>query len=106
MSRQEGNAHGRHYTEDEKVEDENRNYNQAKGRRHFSAEEDSKAGGHSDRWADSSDDDNRGEQHEFARGGDNDDVNAHDQAQDEGRMQGEARNEGGHQGGRNQHNSR
>ena len=106
MPRQEGNAHGRHYTEQEHTEDENRNYNQAKGRRHFSPDEDSKAGGHSDRWADSGSDESRGQQHEFRAGSENEDVHAHSEAQSEGRMQGEARNEGGHQSGRNQHNSR
>ncbi len=106
MPKNEGTAHGRHYTEEEHTEDENRNYNQSKGRQHFQADETAKAGGHSDRWADSSSSDSAGQQHEFSRGGDNDDVNAHDQPQDEGQMQGEARNEGGHQGGRNRNNSR
>jgi hypothetical protein len=103
MSRNEGTAHGRHFTDEERTEDENRNHNQASGRRHFEANEDQKAGGHSDRWADSSDSEARGQQHEFRAGDDNDDdANRHSQEQSEGGMQGEGRNEGG----RNQRNSR
>ena len=107
MSRNEGTAHGRHFTEEEKDADENRNYNQASGRRHFEPDETQKAGGHSDRWADASEDESGGRQHEFRAGDDNDDnENRHSQEQSEGGMQGEARNEGGHEGGRNQNNSR
>ena len=106
MPRNEGNAQGRHFTEQDKVEDEDRNYTEAHGRRHFAPNEEQKAGGHSDRWADASSPDNPGLQHDFRHEGKDDDVNAHDKPQDQGRMQGEAHNEGRHQGGRNRKNSR
>ncbi|MEP6776265.1 MAG: hypothetical protein ABJA50_11785 [Chloroflexota bacterium] len=102
MPKEEGTAHGRHYTEEERVEDENRNHNQSHGRGHFAEDEHEKAGGHSDRWAN----DSTGEQHEFSSGKDDDNLDVHNKPQDEGQMQGEARNEGGHQGGRNKKNSR
>jgi hypothetical protein len=107
MPRTEGTAHGRHYTEQERIEDENRNHNQSGGRRHFEADEEQKAGGHSDRWADASEEQSKGQQHEFRnRDQNDDDVNRHSQEQSEGGMQGEGRNEGGHEGGRNQRNAR
>jgi len=62
MPEQEGNAHGRHYTEQEREAGSERNHNQSQSRRHFEQKKDEKAGGHSDRWATGS----AGEQHEFA----------------------------------------
>jgi hypothetical protein len=107
MPKNEGTAHGRHYTEEEKTEDENRNYNRTTGRGHFDADEEQKAGGHSDRWADASEEQSAGRQHEFRdRDRNDDDENRHDEAQSEGGMQGDARNQGGHEGGRNQNNAR
>jgi hypothetical protein len=102
MPKQEGNAHGRHYTEEEKADDDQRNYNQSHGRQHFEQNEHEKAGGHSDRWAT----DSAGEQHEFSSDKNTGNTDVHDNPQDEGQMQGESRNEGGHQGGRNRNNSR
>jgi len=102
MPEQEGNAHGRHYTEQEREAGSERNHNQSQSRRHFEQKKDEKAGGHSDRWATGS----AGEQHEFASDKGDDNLDVHDNPQDEGQMQGEARNEGGHQGGRNRNNAR
>lgn len=76
MPKEEGNAHGRHYTEEERSEDENRNHNQSHGRGHFADDEHEKAGGHSDRWAI----DSRGEQREFHRGEDNETVDDQNKA--------------------------
>ncbi len=70
MPKEEGTAHGRHYTEEERAEDD------------------------------------KGEQREFRNGEDDENVDAHNKPQDEGRMQGEAQSDGGHQGGRNKKNSR
>lgn len=102
MSKEKGNAHGKHFTEDEREDDAQRNFNESKGRQHFPADENQKAGGHSDRHASSSGD--SGEQHEFRDEGNDDDINRHSQAQSEGHMQGSGRKEGGHQAGRHQHN--
>lgn len=99
MSKHGGNAHGKHYTEDEREDDAERNHNQARGRQHFDeTDETQKAGGHSDRHASGGE----GQMHEFRREKNDDDEHHHDQAQSEGGMQGENRNAGGHQGGRNQ----
>lgn len=106
MPREEGTAHGRHYTEQDDIEDANRNHNQSKGRRHTEPDEETKAGGHSDRWADASGEQSAGQQHELRDGDAKQGAHEHDDAQSEGRLQGEARKEGGHQTGRNQHNSR
>jgi hypothetical protein len=107
MPRKEGTAHGKHYTEQDDIEDKNRNYNQSEGRRHTDqTDEDARAGGHSDRWADSSSEDSPGRQHEQRAGGTKEEARAHDNEQSEDRMQGQARKEGGHQTGRNQTNSR
>jgi hypothetical protein len=103
MAKNEGNAHGRHYTEDEKEQDALRNNNRSKGRQHFEADSDQKAGGHSDKHASSVTGDG-GQQHEFRHDGNDDDENRHSRPQNEGGMQGDARNQGGHQGGRNQPN--
>ncbi len=105
MPREEGTAHGRHYTEQDDIEDANRNYNQSKGRKHAEPDEDQRAGGHSDRWANASLEDGQGKQHDLERG-EEEKAHIHDDAQSEGRMQGQARKEGGHQTGRNQTNSR
>ncbi len=105
MPREEGTAHGRHYTEQDDIEDANRNHNQSKGRKHVTPDVDQRAGGHSDRWADASQDDSRGRQHELRRE-DEELAHSHDDEQSEGPMQGQARKEGGHQTGRNQTNSR
>ncbi len=99
MPKNEGNAQGRHYTDEERQEDEQRNFNRATGRKHFEVDENQKAGGHSDKHLSQSD----GREHEFRHKGNDDDINRHDEAQDEGRMQGSARSTG-HQGGRNQNN--
>ncbi len=101
MSKEEGNAHGRHYTEGERKDDAQRNHNRDKGRQHFEADIDQKAGGHSDRHAN----DSSGQQHEFRQDNNDDDLNRHSKPQDAGGMQGDARNQGGHQGGRNQPSS-
>lgn len=101
MANDKGNAHGRHFTEEEREDDAQRNNNQSKGRQHFAADPDQKAGGHSDRHA-STATDSGGQQHEFSHEGNDDDVNRHSQPQSEGGMQGDSRNAGGHQGGRNQ----
>lgn len=103
MSKGKGNAHGKHYTEEEIENDAQRNTNRSKGRQHFEVDEDTKAGGHSDKHA-SAASDSGGQQHEFRRDKNDDDINRHDQAQSEGHMQGSARKSGGHQGGRNQNN--
>ena len=102
MPEQEGNAHGRRYTEQEHEADSERNYNRSQGRRHFEQNEHEKAGGHSDRWAT----DSAGEQHDFRSDKGDDNADVHNSPQDEGQMQSEARNEGGHQGGRNRNNAR
>ncbi|HEX2911504.1 MAG TPA: hypothetical protein VH186_11910 [Chloroflexia bacterium] len=104
MPKHEGNAHGRHYSEDEREDDAQRNFNRAKGRNHFEVDEDQKAGGHSDRHA-SAASDSGGQQHVFASDKNDDDVNRHDQAQSTGHMQGSAHKSGGHQNGRHQNNS-
>ena len=104
MPKQEGNAHGKHHTEDEREDDAQRNHNQSKGRDHFPASADVKAGGHSDKHA-SSQSDTGGEQHEFRHKHNEEEAShPHDKAQDEGHMTGTGRNEGGHEGGRHQHN--
>src|SRR4029078_12561201 len=97
MPEQEGNAHGRHYTEQEREADSERNHNQSPSRRHFEQKKDEKAAGHSDRWATGS----AGEQHEFASDKGDDNLDVHDNPQDEGQKQGEARHESGHPGGTN-----
>lgn len=104
MSRKEGNAHGKHFTEDEREDDAQRNHNQSKGHRHFAVDENQHAGGHSDKHA-SATSDTGGQQHEFRRDINDDDINHHDEAQSEGHMQGTQRKSGGHQSGRNQKNT-
>ena len=99
MAKQEGNAHGRHYTDEERDEDAQRNFNEDSGRQHFPADEHQKAGGHSDRHAN----DTSGQQHEFSKP-ETDEVESAKEIkpQDKGRQPGSGRNAGGHQGGRNQ----
>lgn len=105
MPKHEGNAHGRHYTEEERENDEQRNHNDNKGRQHFEEPENHiHTGGHSDKHA-SAASDNGGQFHDLAKPGDpTDDINQDDKPQDDGRRKGAGRNEGGHQGGRHQHN--
>ncbi|MDQ6694276.1 MAG: hypothetical protein M3014_07620 [Chloroflexota bacterium] len=102
MPKEEGTAHGRHYTDDEREADEGRNHNQSTGRRHFEEEGQEKAGGHSDRWAT----DSAGQQHEFSHKGGEGNEDIGNKPQDEGRKQGEGQGEGGHEGGRHKHNSK
>lgn len=99
MSKQEGNAHGKHYTEDEHEDDAQRNHNQSKGRQHWEADPNQKAGGHSDKHA-SAASDNGGEQHEFSHQSVEEGSKSHNKAQDVGHMPGSGHNEGGHEGGR------
>ena len=106
MPRNEGTAHGRHYTDQDDIEDKNRNYNQSEGRRHTAPDKDTRAGGHSDRWADASEEDTEGQKHEMRSGNVKEGARLHDEPESEDRMQGQARKEGGHQKGRNQTNSR
>lgn len=103
MPKHEGNAHGRHYTEEDREEDAERNHNQTKGREHFPASEDVHAGGHSDKHASSLTD--QGEKHEFRhKHNEEEESRPHDNPQDEGHMTGAGHKEGGHQNGRHQHN--
>lgn len=104
MPKSEGNAHGKHYSEADKEVDELRNHNQATGRKHFAPETTEKAGGHSDRTA-SARHDEPGQMHEFRDDKNDDDLDRHNKAQDEGGMQGAHRKAGGHQPGRHQHDS-
>ncbi|MDB5081590.1 MAG: hypothetical protein JWP00_3514 [Chloroflexi bacterium] len=104
MPKNQGNAHGEHFSEADQEIDEQRNHNRSKGRQHFPADTTQKAGGHSDRTA-SARNDTPGKMHEFRDDSNDDDQNRHNKSQDEGGMQGDSRNSGGHQGGRNQPNS-
>lgn len=101
MAKEAGNAHGKHYDQEDREIDQERNHNRSGGRQHFEADSDQKAGGHSDRTA-SARHDTPGQLHEFRNDENDDDRNRHNKPQDEGGMQGDARNSGGHQGGRNQ----
>ncbi len=103
MPKSEGNANGKHFSEAEKETDELRNHNQSTSRKHFAQESDQKAGGHSDRTA-SARHDEPGQIHEFRDDKNDDDLDRHNKAQDEGGMQGAHRKAGGHQPGRNQKN--